>query len=1092
MSRLNAFFQLIEDPQTPTWKKQAHSQIKELQKHSKKQTELDAQEKKRLNLIQQKFAGFLKFDYVKETNQDKDDDSSFQSSEDYPDDDEYNAFQIQDEENTQFNKIGIDSIMKALSKKKKSAFEVKLLSHALMHNPFFKKMRKQITETLYQELFKEIYLESYNQLDTVFEFGDTGDKFYIILQGEVYILSPTQLGIALQQIEKQKEEQAIDKLKQESTLQDQKKSANFNQSQISNDKINELQRNPSRHKMSCKNLATGEDEQNPNSFSSSSPVQQIKRQQENLRKQAINRNHNQQKLNDSFSSFASSEQTPLNQESENYSIFNEKDQQTDQDETSERVRSRNSSFSSGKSQSIRPMQLSLNERQKEEKKYFIEQKIYQKYPNFYIVKKLQTGDNFGEIALRMDKERTATIVCKSSCKFAVISKKGFQHILGDFFRIQLEEKEQFLQNIELFQGYNFAFLANILMNIKKKIYNFDDIIYEEGQDSNKKLYFIKSGEVELSKRVAIPDDPAETLQSKQFKKNERVVIAQKQSKEWFGEVEIMQNMKRFTRARCVSAKLEVFYITALKFFANINIEQMITDMKKSSQMIDEWRQKHYEQMVSRIYSSKRDPLRKTFSNMQVAHDLINQKFKQEFMKIKPQQIILNKPEETSLAAKIIYFNSVKSYVNKINDVIGTISKQKYQNLIEQKKHGNQRENELNKRKEQALQLRSQSLPRNSQVNILNTSQNSIQSHARNVSQCSQHKNSPCKLPLIFSPEQFDEFSAKKSISTAKNSTNINLASKSVILHAKQEKLPQLNQHQINKFQSEKSQNYQTEISQAIERERKVKSSFSTPMNNKIKLNLNKKVFSHLCSQNELEDSSTRNNLSQNFPLTTPHTSCTLNQIQHSSKPIISDRITTDNEILENIYQVIVGNKHKQSKLIFNEEMNQKMVDEGIRKKNLQLHQPKQHGYDFTNLQSSMASLAGLSKESLGQDQLKKLKLFRKLKLDNILDYKYQNKMKIELAQKQIQKQVFQSQIQIENTTNEIESIQNSMQFMKNQTPIIPKIFSSKAIESKQKFPNTFSQISLKLPLPQANKLVNKSLNHHEAINKNVIQKKKFE
>ncbi|KAL4466751.1 hypothetical protein ABPG74_010348 [Tetrahymena malaccensis] len=1000
---------------------------------------------------------------------------------------------MQDEENTQFNKIGIDSIMKALSKKKKSAFEVKLLSHALMHNPFFKKMRKQITETLYQELFKEIYLESYNSLDTVFEFGDQGDKFYIILQGEVYILSPTQLGIALQQLEKQKEEQAIEQLKQESTLQGQKMSVNFNQVQIQNDKMLELSRNSSKHKASIKNLVTGEDDQTLNSFSSSSPVQQIKRQQESLRKQAINRNHNQQKLNDSFSSFISSEQTPLNQESENYSKFLDKESQVDQDGASERARSRNSSFSSGKSQSIRPQQLSLNERQKEEKKNLIEQKIYQKYPNFYIVKKLQTGDNFGEIALRMDKERTATIVCKNNCKFAVISKMGFQRILGDFFRVQLEEKEQFLQNIELFKGYNFAFLANILMNIKKKIYNFDDIIYEEGQDSNKKLYFIKSGEVELSKRVVIPDDPADTPQSKQFKKNERVVIAQKQSKEWFGEVEIMQNMKRFTRARCVSAKLEVFYITALKFFANINIEQMITDMKKSSQMIDEWRQKHYEQMVSRIYNSKRDPLRKTFSNMQVAHDLINQKFKQEFMKVKPQQIILSKPEETSLAAKIVYFNSVKSYVNKISDVIGTISKQKYQSIIEQKKDANQRENDINKRKEQALQMRSQSLPRNqisnTHINILNTSQNSIQSHARNLSQSSQHQNTPCKLPLILSTEQFDEISAKKSISTAKNSTNTNLASKSAIYHPEHEKLPQLNQHQINKFQTEKSQNFQTEMSQATDRERKVQSSFSTPMNKKIKLNLNKKMLSHLCSQNELEDSSARNNLSQNFPLTTPHTSCTLNYIQHSSKPLISDRITTENEILENLYQGIVGNKQKQSKLIFNKEMNQKMVDEGMRKKNLQLHQSKQHGQDFTNLQSSMASLAGLPNDSLGQDQLKKLKLFRKLKLDNILDYKYQNKMKIEFSQKQTQKEAFQSQIIIEKTKNEIESIQKSLQFTKNQSPLIPKTFSSKVIQSKQKFPNAFSQISLKIPLPQTNKLVNKSLNHHEVINKNLSQKK---
>ena len=45
---------------------------------------------------------------------------------------------------------------------------------------------------------------------------------------------------------------------------------------------------------------------------------------------------------------------------------------------------------------------------------------------------LKTGSYFGELALLNDSMRTATIICREECDFAVLYRKDFKEILGDF------------------------------------------------------------------------------------------------------------------------------------------------------------------------------------------------------------------------------------------------------------------------------------------------------------------------------------------------------------------------------------------------------------------------------------------------------------------------------------------------------------------------------------------------------------------------------------------------------------------------------------------------------------------------------------
>ena len=98
-----------------------------------------------------------------------------------------------------------------------------------------------------------------------------------------------------------------------------------------------------------------------------------------------------------------------------------------------------------------------------------------------------------------------------------------------------------------------------------------------------RLYFVRSGEVELAKK-AVLDSASLRLLLPYAKKNlyQKIVLSQKFTNDWFGEVEIMQNIKRFTNARCVSTKVEVFTVSSVKLLTNLNSEEFLRDLRRSS------------------------------------------------------------------------------------------------------------------------------------------------------------------------------------------------------------------------------------------------------------------------------------------------------------------------------------------------------------------------------------------------------------------------------------------------------------------------------------------------------------------------------
>lgn len=78
--------------------------------------------------------------------------------------------------------------MKRVYNKLESSFIIK----ACMGLEIFKDYKEKIMDNvkMQQLLIKEIKLEQYKKRSTIFNFGELGTKYYIILKGEVMLLMP--------------------------------------------------------------------------------------------------------------------------------------------------------------------------------------------------------------------------------------------------------------------------------------------------------------------------------------------------------------------------------------------------------------------------------------------------------------------------------------------------------------------------------------------------------------------------------------------------------------------------------------------------------------------------------------------------------------------------------------------------------------------------------------------------------------------------------------------------------------------------------------------------------------------------------------
>ena len=141
------------------------------------------------------------------------------------------------------------------------------------------------------------------------------------------------------------------------------------------------------------------------------------------------------------------------------------------------------------------------------KNFFVklfEERINYKYYTYIEVNHLKDGNIFGELALiNPSKKRTATVLIKEDCHLGVLNKESY-----DISIKTAQDKERirnllFFTNGPIFNGIaNTFFLNNYFFRFKKRIYHSGEVLFSRGEIRTK-IIFIINGELQLSGKMTL-------------------------------------------------------------------------------------------------------------------------------------------------------------------------------------------------------------------------------------------------------------------------------------------------------------------------------------------------------------------------------------------------------------------------------------------------------------------------------------------------------------------------------------------------------------------------------------------------------------
>ncbi|EAR88762.2 cyclic nucleotide-binding domain protein (macronuclear) [Tetrahymena thermophila SB210] len=447
-----------------------------------------------------------------------------------------------------------------LRKVTRNPLEIQFLKKVIESIPLFQK-NPDLSKNCSNQILMKISHSYYKKNQVIFNYGDHGSVFYLILKGSVYCLIPNK---DYKTFEPSEESQ--------NNGQNQKEKVNTQQSEKQSQQTDQQQRNR-------KKLIIGGQPHN---------LKRMKSQEGDLHefdlesgtyeppKSPLKRNKLLLKPNRSQS-------------------FSDLEEETDE---------------------------MIKKRQKEENKKFIQSN----YPEFDIIKELKQGDSFGEIAVLTGEKRTATMICSEDTHLLALSKKGFDTILGAYKQFIMQETVEFLRKIPFLQSIPSSQLLSLFQSVKEEKYVMGNQIYTE-KDKPNCIYFVKSGEIEVTKEIQAADgfnddkevDYQEYNKRMSFSEVEKAKIfgfQKKKSKQrvrlyllgphsYFGEQEIMKKLPlRETQARCNSQEAIIYSIEKKDFFVFMKVHKHFQMFKKEIQIKMEWEDERDKNLVSKSQQNK--------------------------------------------------------------------------------------------------------------------------------------------------------------------------------------------------------------------------------------------------------------------------------------------------------------------------------------------------------------------------------------------------------------------------------------------------------------------------------------------------------
>jgi CRP-like cAMP-binding protein len=195
-------------------------------------------------------------------------------------------------------------------------------------------------------------------------------------------------------------------------------------------------------------------------------------------------------------------------------------------------------------------------------------------------KTLGTGKSFGDLSFALFSEnRRYSAVALEESHLATLDKESFISTIGTMRNEILNQAQSLSQNTFFKSDWSKYDLMRIAVNFESHEFKRDNIIYKEG-DIAEEIYFLRSGEVENSKKLPDPERELHEIIQENFDPNspgkikrlhlslwtdytifgheeffEREIARQKNPKE---KIDMNQPLKRFTTATVNSNIAEIW------------------------------------------------------------------------------------------------------------------------------------------------------------------------------------------------------------------------------------------------------------------------------------------------------------------------------------------------------------------------------------------------------------------------------------------------------------------------------------------------------------------------------------------------------
>ncbi|EAS07793.2 cyclic nucleotide-binding domain protein (macronuclear) [Tetrahymena thermophila SB210] len=573
-------------------------------------------------------------------------------------------------------------VIDVLKKKQRTKKEIDFISKAVSNLNFFETKKQELDQKLYEQLFASLSYEFFQKEEVIYHHGDQGKKYYIILKGSCSLLVPNtqnenfkSSNLVNFQEEFQKLKEKYDQCRNNSLLMcsPQLKSINFSP------KIKALNLSPNQKQHIPRVIQSIQEIQEGDLHGNDFHQVQQNRQNQMLYSQPLSK----KQFNES-SSFVQQRKQENNisvaiQNSAINGDFKKSEQSSPLQPLQKTLSTKN----------IPKLDHSLMSNNTDNIANFINYC----FPDFNLTCNFKQGDSFGDVALLTRSKQQGTVVCQEDTHIMSLSKEAFDRILGEQQKQIVKNNIRYLKQFSFLENIPDSTLMNLMNYLKQVHYQKGEIIYDQF-DPSSYLYFIKSGEIELSQIVEFPDNHKEEVHSSQNvdektqkqkfptfnhiqeeklkqKNLKRVKFALIGANNCFGEKEIIQNTPRTQMAKCISQVADIYCLSRELLISYLKLYDGIKLFNKFNAQKENERQKRIDQVV-KVQSNIKKKLEKEY----------------QLIDYKAKQIQSRLPSLPDLV-------SPKYSVNDLSQIEACINNQnKKQNLIQSSLHQTVGESEL--------------------------------------------------------------------------------------------------------------------------------------------------------------------------------------------------------------------------------------------------------------------------------------------------------------------------------------------------------------------------------------------------------------